>query len=47
MGYEAATFQEIATRADLTRPAINHYYPSKQALYRQVVAETNDAPVES
>lgn len=41
MGFEAATFQEIATRADLTRPAINHYYPSKQALYRQVVAETN------
>jgi AcrR family transcriptional regulator len=41
MGYGAATFQEIAIRADLTRPAINHYYPSKQALYRQVVAETN------
>ena len=41
MGYEAATFQEIATRADLTRPAINHYYPSKQALYQHVVAETN------
>ncbi len=41
MGYEAATFQEIATRADLTRPAINHYYPSKQALYQHVIAETN------
>lgn len=41
MGYDAATFQEIAARADLTRPAINHYYPSKQALYQQVVAETN------
>lgn len=41
MGYDAATFQEIAARADLTRPAINHYYPSKQALYRQVVEETN------
>lgn len=41
VGYEAATFQEIAARADLTRPAINHYYPSKQALYRHVVAETN------
>ena len=45
MGYEAATFQEIATRADLTRPAINHYYPSKQALYRQVVAETNEVVI--
>lgn len=42
MGYEAATFQEIATRADLTRPAINHYYPTKQALYQHVVTETND-----
>lgn len=42
MGYGAATFQEIATRADLTRPAINHYYPSKQALYQHVVTETND-----
>jgi AcrR family transcriptional regulator len=41
LGYDAATFQEIAARADLTRPAINHYYASKQVLYRQVVAETN------
>ena len=41
MGYDAATFQEIAARADLTRPAINHYYASKQALYRHVVAESN------
>ena len=41
VGFEAATFQEIATRADLTRPAINHYYPSKHALYQHVVAETN------
>lgn len=47
MGYEAATFQEIANRADLTRPAINHYYPSKQALYRHVVAETNGAVIAS
>ena len=41
MGFDAATCQEIAARADLTRPAINHYYDSKQALYRHVVAETN------
>lgn len=41
MGYDAATFQEIAARADLTRPAINHYYASKQVLYRYVLAETN------
>lgn len=42
LGYEAATFQAIATRADLTRPAINHYFPSKRALYREVVEQTND-----
>lgn len=41
VGYNAATFQEIATRADLTRPAINHYYPSKHALYRHVVEQHN------
>jgi AcrR family transcriptional regulator len=44
-GYDAATFQAIAVRADLTRPAINHYFSSKRALYREVVRETNDAVV--
>ncbi|AXN50452.1 TetR/AcrR family transcriptional regulator [Mycobacterium marinum] len=41
VGYDAATFQEIAIRADLTRPAINHYFKSKRLLYREVVAQTN------
>jgi AcrR family transcriptional regulator len=41
-GYEAATFQAIAVRADLTRPAINHYFSSKRVLYREVVQETNE-----
>lgn len=41
LGYEAATFQAIAVRADLTRPAINHYFPSKRMLYREVVDQTN------
>ena len=41
VGYDAATFQEIAARADLTRPAINHYFASKHALYRHVVEHTN------
>lgn len=40
-GYDAATFQAIAVRADLTRPAINHYFSSKRELYREVVDETN------
>lgn len=41
VGYDAATFQEIAERSDLTRPAVNHYFPSKRALYREVVEQTN------
>jgi AcrR family transcriptional regulator len=40
-GYDGATFQAIAVRADLTRPAINHYFSSKRALYREVVNQTN------
>jgi TetR/AcrR family transcriptional regulator, repressor for uid operon len=44
-GYDAATFQAIAIRADLTRPAINHYFSDKRALYREVTKETNDVVV--
>lgn len=40
-GYAAATFQSIAVRADLTRPAINHHFPSKAALYQAVVEQAN------
>ncbi len=28
-------------RADLTRPAINHYFSSKRVLYREVASQTN------
>lgn len=44
-GYDGATFQAIAVRADLTRPAINHYFPSKRVLYREVVGQTNELVV--
>ena len=44
-GYDGATFQAIAVRADLTRPAINHYFSSKRALYREVVDRTNELVV--
>lgn len=44
-GYDAATFQAIAIRADLTRPAINHYFANKRVLYCQVLDETNKAVV--
>jgi AcrR family transcriptional regulator len=45
LGYDAATFQAIAIRADLTRPAINHYFASKRVLYAEVVEKTNDLVV--
>ena len=45
LGYDAATFQEIAVRADLTRPAINHYFKTKNLLYREVVEKTNEIVV--
>jgi TetR/AcrR family transcriptional regulator, repressor for uid operon len=41
-GYDGATFQQIAELADLTRPAINHYFPSKRALYGEVVEDSNE-----
>ena len=40
-GYDGATFQAIAARADLTRPAINHYFSTKRLLYREVLEQTN------
>jgi AcrR family transcriptional regulator len=45
LGYDAATFQEIAVRADLTRPAINHYFKTKNLLYLEVVERTNEIVV--
>lgn len=45
LGYDAATFQAIAMRADLTRPAINHYFDSKRVLYREVLEQTRDTVV--
>lgn len=41
-GYDGATYQAIALRADLTRPAINHYFASKRGLYREVADQTNE-----
>jgi len=43
LGYDASTFQAIAERANLTRPAINHYFTNKKDLYGQVLASTNTA----
>ncbi|MCF6390485.1 TetR/AcrR family transcriptional regulator [Mycobacterium sp. MBM] len=43
LGYDASTFQAIAERANLTRPAINHYFANKKDLYGQVLESTNTA----
>lgn len=43
LGYDASTFQAIAERANLTRPAINHYFTNKRDLYGHVLASTNTA----
>ena len=45
LGYDAATFQAIAIRAGLTRPAINHYFASKRVLWAQVVEQTDSLVV--
>lgn len=47
LGYDAATFQAIAVRSDLTRPAINHYFSNKRVLYREVVEHTNSVVVQA
>lgn len=46
-GYDGATFQAIAERADLTRPAINHYFSSKRVLYREVLRAANKSILEA
>lgn len=45
-GYHAATFQAVAARAHLTRPAINHYFSNKQLLY-QAVLNRNESILDS
>lgn len=47
VGYDAATFQEIAVRADLTRPAVNHHFASKRELYLEVAEQTNRTVIEA
>jgi len=46
VGFEAATFHAIATRAGLTRPAINNYFASKSLLYREVMCRTSNGVLE-
>ncbi|WP_243866401.1 TetR/AcrR family transcriptional regulator [Actinophytocola oryzae] len=45
LGYERTTFQEIASRAGLTRPAVNHYFRDKAALYRALFDSVQEGVV--
>lgn len=42
VGFEATTFMAIGNRAGVTRPAVNHYFPSKSVLYRTVLGAVTD-----
>ncbi|MTD56947.1 TetR family transcriptional regulator [Amycolatopsis sp. RM579] len=45
MGYERATFTEIAERAGYTRPAINHHFPDKASLYHASLESVRDTVI--
>lgn len=45
LGYERTTFQEIATRAGLTRPAVNHYFRDKAALFHALFDSVRETAV--
>ncbi|OKH84380.1 hypothetical protein EB73_29925 [Mycobacterium sp. SWH-M3] len=40
-GYAATTFQAIAKRTGLSRPTLNYYFPSREALFEALVAEAH------
>jgi AcrR family transcriptional regulator len=39
-GYDGATLQEVASRAGLTRPAVNYHFANKRAMYQEVIEST-------
>lgn len=46
VGFARTTFKEIARRAGLTRPAVNHYFDGKEALFNTLFSSTREAVVE-
>jgi AcrR family transcriptional regulator len=40
MGYESATFKDIAERAEVTRTNVNHYFRNKEELYQTLFEAT-------
>lgn len=47
VGFEATTFMAIGNRAGVTRPAVNHYFPSKSVLYRTVLGVVTERVAEA
>jgi len=46
-GFRRASMSQIADEAGLTRQALYHHYPSKEALFRAVVAELHEHAYEA
>ncbi|MGW4124636.1 TetR/AcrR family transcriptional regulator [Nocardia sp. NPDC004711] len=45
VGFESATFKDIAERAGVTRTNVNHYFHSKDELYQTLFESTRDSVV--
>ncbi|MCX0272999.1 TetR/AcrR family transcriptional regulator [Nocardia zapadnayensis] len=45
VGYDRATFSDIATRAGVTRTNVNHYFRSKDELYRTLFEADKDSVI--
>ena len=46
-GYRRASMSQIAEEAGLTRQALYHHYPSKEALFRAVVEQLHEFAYEA
>ncbi|MBV9313061.1 MAG: TetR/AcrR family transcriptional regulator [Pseudonocardia sp.] len=46
-GYQKTSFTEIAERAGLTRPAVNHHFRTKEALYAALFDSAKESVVSS
>ncbi|EJZ07102.1 TetR/AcrR family transcriptional regulator [Mycolicibacterium vaccae] len=42
-GYHAATFQQIAARAGVSRPTLHYYYATREQLYEALLADVRDS----
>jgi AcrR family transcriptional regulator len=45
-GYHAATFQQIAQRAGVSRPTLHYYFPTREDLYEALLADIRERVAE-